>query len=265
MSDGPGGILTPPASSVAASAIPPLPRPRRHPLKPGGPKESELIHYLDQGINKVQKRVDNRISKERKKRNSATGTAASVAGYDSFGEVEQDLEGLVDVIWVSGSPNLQIPYLLSIARMVSEYLPLFPFAPHATLRLLGKLDSAFFSLLQGKDTDTGDPLPGFENGWGISTTDKVRLKGIVDCTRVVVVRSLGRENVDEEGEPVDTEDEQMTESGPEDTVKFEGFENDDDDDEEEWTEIQIGKVYERTIGELGDELRGPPIGIITEE
>jgi hypothetical protein len=149
--------------------------------------------------------------------------------------------------------------------VVSEYLPLFPFAPHATIRLLGKLDAAFYSLIQGKDTDTGEPLPGFENGWSISTTDKVRLKGIVDRTRVVVVRRLGGENMDEEGEPPDTEDEQMTESGAEDTVKFEGFENNDDDDEEEWEESQIGKVYERTIGELGDELRGPPIGIITEE
>lgn len=148
--------------------------------------------------------------------------------------------------------------------MISEYLPLFPFAPHATIRLLGKLDSAFFSLLQGKDTDSGEPLPGFENGRGISTTDKVRLKGIVDRTRVVVVRR-GRGNVDEDGEPVDTEDEQMAESGAEDVVRFEGFENNDNDDEEEWEENQIGKVYERTIGELGDELRGPPIGIITEE
>lgn len=104
MSDAPEGMPTPPASSVAASSVvPPLPQPRRHPLKPGGPKESELIHYLDQNINKVQKKVDNRISKERKRRNSVTGTGPGLEGYQSFVEVEKDLEGLVDVIWVSGS------------------------------------------------------------------------------------------------------------------------------------------------------------------
>ena len=155
--------------------------------------------------------------------------------------------------------------------MVAECIPLFPFAPYATIRLLAKLDAAFFSLLQGKDTDTGDPLPGFETGRTLSTTDKVRLKGIVDRTRVIVARRLGQGSVDEDGDGVDTEDERMAESpsGAEDTVRFEGFENNDDDEEDEdddvWEERQIGKVYERTIGELGNELSGPPIGIITED
>lgn len=91
------GILTPPASSVAPSSLSsPLPTPRRHPLKPGGPKESELIRYLDNGINNVQKKVENRLQKN-------YGGVTGVAAYRTFGEVEKDLEGLVDVVWVSGS------------------------------------------------------------------------------------------------------------------------------------------------------------------
>jgi hypothetical protein len=113
MSDAPEGMPTPPASSVTASSVvPPLPQPRRHPLKPGGPKESELIHYLDQGINKVQKRVDNRFSKERQRQKSVPGTSPDAVGYESFVEVEKDLEGLVDVIWVSGSRTLFYSYPL---------------------------------------------------------------------------------------------------------------------------------------------------------
>jgi hypothetical protein len=53
----------------------------------------------------------------------------------------------------------------------------------------------------------------------------------------------------------------------EDTVKFEGFDDNDDDDneDEEWEERSIARVYEKTIGELGDVLGGPPIGIITDD
>lgn len=95
-------IPTPPASSVAPSSVTsPLPRPRRHPLKPGGHKESDLILYMDHGLNNVQLRVDNRGQK-------AGVAGVDVDGYVHFGEVEKDLEALVDVIWVSGS-RMRIP------------------------------------------------------------------------------------------------------------------------------------------------------------
>jgi hypothetical protein len=93
------GFPTPPASSVAhsqhASA---LPQPRRHPLKPGGAKESELIRYLDHGVNSIQKRVDNRVTNRKTK--PALGEDE---GYSAFFEVAKDLDALVDVVWVSGS------------------------------------------------------------------------------------------------------------------------------------------------------------------
>lgn len=93
------GILTPPASSVAPSQhASPLPQPRRKPLQPGGPKESELIRYLDHGLNNVQKNVDNRVTHRKMK-----PTVGEEAGYSSFSEVARDLDALVDVVWVSGS------------------------------------------------------------------------------------------------------------------------------------------------------------------
>ncbi|KAK1908046.1 hypothetical protein P3342_013366 [Pyrenophora teres f. teres] len=90
--------------------VSPLPQPRKHPLKPGGPRESDLIRYLDHGVNSIQKRVDNRTT-NRKPRPGPS----EVEGYKAFWEVAKDLDGLVDVVWVSGSPNLQIPYLLNLA------------------------------------------------------------------------------------------------------------------------------------------------------
>jgi hypothetical protein len=100
------GFPTPPESSAAPSQhASPLPQPRRTPLKPGGVKESELIRYLDHGVNNIQKRVDNRVTNRK-----TQPAAGEEGGYSTFVEVAKDLDGLVDVVWVSGSRKL--PYQL---------------------------------------------------------------------------------------------------------------------------------------------------------
>ncbi|KAF1851390.1 uncharacterized protein K460DRAFT_253869, partial [Cucurbitaria berberidis CBS 394.84] len=247
----------------------PLPQPRRHPLKPGGPKESELIRYLDHAINSIQKRVDNRVTHKQVK--PAPGQEE---GYSAFWQAAKDVDGLVDVVWVSGSPNLQIPYLLNLAVLTVEYLRLFGSSTRsaqATFSLLSKLDYAFSSLLTGNEATTGESLPGFEGGRSVSTTDKVRLKGIVDRTRLAVVRVMsGESEAGDEGdggEPMDTDaDEEVDAGGRNGTVIFPGFENNiEDEEDEDWEERNVGRIYEKTIGELGDVLGGPPIGIITED
>jgi len=197
-------------------------------------------------------------------------------GYKAFWEVAKDLDGLVDVVWVSGSPNLQIPYLLNLAVLTADFLPLFDSSTRsaqATFRLLSKLDYAFSSLLTGHDTATGEFLPGFENGRTVTTTDKVRLKGVVDRTRLTVTRVMSGDSVvgdeGDVGEAMDTDTEVEAEAeagGRQGTVTFEGFEdNDDDEEDEDWEERGVASVYEKTIGELGDVLGGPPIGIITDD
>jgi hypothetical protein len=67
-------------------------------LRPGGSKESELIRYLDHGINGIQKRVDNRVVN--RKTQPAPGEDG---GYSAYYEVAKDVDALVDVVWVSGS------------------------------------------------------------------------------------------------------------------------------------------------------------------
>ncbi|KAI8933799.1 hypothetical protein NX059_009506 [Plenodomus lindquistii] len=264
-------LASPPASSTASSQHPsPLPRSRRHPLKPGGQKESELIRYLDQGIQRVQKRVDNRLTHRK-----VEPTIGEPVGYSAFWEVARDLEALVDVVWVSASPNLQIPYLLNIAVLTVEFLPLFASSSrstHATFRMLSKLDFAFSSLLTGRELETGEWLPGFETGRKVSTTEKVRLKGVVDRTRLAVVRSLAGESVADDGGnsddsmPSGTERRRETAGASEETVTFEGFENnEEEEDEDDWQERNAAEVYEKTIERLGDVLGGPPIGIITND
>ena len=165
--------------------------------------------------------------------------------------------------------------------LTADFLPQFhntTRSTQVTFRLLSKLDVAFSSLLTGHDSSSGETLPGFEGGRSVATTDKVRLKGIVDRTRLTVVRVLGGESVvgeDEEeagdAETMDTDTDANQKLGTranQDTVVFEGFENNDDDNDDEdeyWEERNIGSIYEKTIGELGDVLGGPPIGIITDD
>lgn len=174
--------------------------------------------------------------------------------------------------------NLQVPYLLNIAVLTVEFLPQFhnhARSTQAIFRLLAKLDYAFSSLLAGRDSSSGETLSGFDAGRSVATTDKVRLKGIVDRTRLTVVRVLSGESVVGEDDEHDEEDIMDTETETEqyagngagqNTVVFEGFENNEDDDEDEdWEERNIGSIYEKTIGELGDVLGGPPIGIITDD
>ena len=112
--------------------------------------------------------------------------------------------------------------------------------------LLRKLDYAFASLLQGEDSDTGEILPGFEGGLrgGMSKTDMVRCKGLVEGTRVIVVDVMSKEP--------ETEPEEEEESGMETDVD-EGF---GIDTEVQHFEMDVARVYEQTIVQLGERLDG---------
>lgn len=113
-------------------------------------------------------------------------------GYTNFKQVAQDIDRLADVVWVSGTPSLQISYFLNLALLVRAMLPSFPPHPKSLFRLLQKLDLAFASLIQGRDLDSGETLPGFEGGRGVNPTEKVRIKSLVERTRVAVVEVMNR-------------------------------------------------------------------------
>lgn len=140
---------------------------------------------------------------------------------------------------------------------MSTYLPSFAFSPWPTFSLLRKLDLAFSSLLQGRNLETGDALPGLEGGRGkVSTTEKVRMRGLVSRTRVAVVEVAGK-GTTEHGISSTADTETDTEGGimtDNDTMM-----NDNEDDDENW-EMGVARVYERTIVDLGDALDAPGNG-----
>lgn len=146
--------------------------------------------------------------------------------------------------------SLQIPYLLNIALTMITYPIKFPPAPATTFAVLRKLDHAFASLLRGEDSVTGAPLPGFQSGRraGLSQTDMVRLRSIVEDSRVMIVDVMSKE------------------PEPEPETENEDGEDDDemalDEDEDDEFAMDIARVYEATMMELGKRLEsGPNIGI----
>ena len=157
--------------------------------------------------------------------------------------------------------TLQTPYLLTLALTTSIALPSFPFTPPSTFHLLQKLDCAFASLLRGVNVETGQALPGFTAAAGIgadrkvgkvSVTEKVRIRGVVERTRVGVVEVAG-------GDGGGTEMEGGRGRGDWEGEMTTGGEDEEEEDEEDmrveghhgrW-EMEIARVYERTVMELG--------------
>ncbi|RAK77139.1 general transcription factor IIH subunit TFB6 family, partial [Aspergillus fijiensis CBS 313.89] len=254
-----GGFIPPsahlpsptPTTSTATPSL--LPKPRAHPLRPGSAKEATVLEYIDKKLLSINRRHAKKFSGA-----LIAPVAESERGYESFKEVAKDFESLVDVLWVSGTPSLQIPYLISLAVQVNSYLPDYPFSAKATFRLLRKLDSVFASLLLGEDVDSGALLPGFEARTNVvSMTEKVRIKSIAETCRVVVVEAREQE---------DLGDDDDDDGGGERNGFGDSSENDDEDELMDdalgmdeypipgrW-EMETAKVYEKTIQLLGDEL-----------
>lgn len=130
---------------------------------------------------------------------------------------------------------------------MTTYLPAFPPSPVATFKLLRKLDHAFSSLLKGEDSETGELLPGFLAGKkaGLSRTDMVRCKSLVESTRVMIVDVMSQAP--------------EVEDGPDDSgVETDAMSVDDSayGVEEDEHDMDVARVYEKTIVELGEVLGG---------
>ncbi|KAK8116635.1 Conserved hypothetical- protein [Apiospora kogelbergensis] len=201
-----GGFVPPtlpsPAPSTASSrAAAGLPHPRSKPLIPGSRKEDYARKYAESRLLHISRRYV--------KKHGIPDPADSVTGYDNFEEVCHDLEEVIFVLWFSGTPSIQIPYLLNIALAFTDYVEAFDPAPTATFLLLKKLDHCFASLLAGKDIRTGETLPGFEQGTrkGMSKTDMVRCKSLAEQTRLLIAVVMS--NVDEVETYLPEEDEYM--------------------------------------------------------
>jgi Subunit 11 of the general transcription factor TFIIH len=114
-------------------------------------------------------------------------------------------------------------------------------------KLLRKLDFAFGSLIAGRDLDTNEALSGFSLGRGVTMTEKVRIKSLVERTRVIVVHVINSN--DEIGEEEEGEDEEQEDTEDEGYGDME-MDMDDREGDARW-EMEVARVYDRTIVGLG--------------
>jgi hypothetical protein len=138
--------------------------------------------------------------------------------------------------------------------LMKEFMGAFPPSPVIALTLLTKLDLAFASLLTGLNAETGQPLPGFEKERGVSMTEKVRMRSIVESSKLVAVKFMGADyrmgynlTDDDDDDLTDTEWEPATPSVVSDI------------------DMRIAKVYQRTIELLSNELDTSPVGMIIND
>ncbi|KAK2879554.1 hypothetical protein FQN49_000774, partial [Arthroderma sp. PD_2] len=203
----------------------------------GSPKETGVLNHIDSTVLRINRRHAKKFSQSYA---VDEPEADEVPGYESFSELAGDVDSLLDLLWVTGTPSIQVPYMISLAGLVNSYLPDFPWQARSTFTLLAKMDVIFASLLQGVDVLSGQVLAGFEDRTNqVSVTEKVRIKSLVEGTRVTVFDVRDQEDEDE-----DEEDE-----------------DEDEEDEDEVEDVAVGRwemaaarVYERTVQLLGDDL-----------
>ncbi|KAL8681322.1 MAG: hypothetical protein Q9186_002531 [Xanthomendoza sp. 1 TL-2023] len=273
-----GGFLqpalpSPPASSANSPRIarPVLPQPRSKPLQRGSTKEGNFIDHVEQKLLAVSRRYENRFSATLTEEENPD---IEGRGYKNIGDEVKDLDLIVDVVWISGTrrvslhgccettgkdtnslstASLQVAFLLTIALTVMTSLPSFPFMPRPTFQLLQKLDLVFASLLRGVSAETGEALPGSEIGKSkLSTTEKVRMRGIVERTRLAVVEVAGK--VESLPDASNTSQSMMTDTDDDFNATMtedEDMDNLEDEGSHRRWEMAIARVYERTINELG--------------
>ncbi|EPE34645.1 hypothetical protein GLAREA_10339 [Glarea lozoyensis ATCC 20868] len=237
-----GGFLTslpsPSPSTTSTSSTSNLPHPRQHPLKPGSQKEDAARRYVEARLLHISRRYAKKFQPELEN--------DEVRGYTNMKDVCKDLGDVVDVLWLSGTPNLQIPNLINIASLFITYITAFPPAPLATFRFLRKLDHVFASMIRGVDRESGERLPGFGfEGRGMSRTDMVRVKSLVEGTRVGVVEYMGRVGEIEEEE----EESEVSGSEAEGSAGVGGW---GDMEEDSDLEMDVARVYEFTLVALNE-------------
>ena len=102
-----GGFLrsslpSPPASSVSSpsAARPILLQPRSRPLRSGSSKESDFINHVERKLLAISRRYENRFSATL---SEEANPDVKGRGYTNIGEEVQDLDPVVDLIWISGT------------------------------------------------------------------------------------------------------------------------------------------------------------------
>lgn len=112
-----GGFLPPhatslpsPAPSGASTTRPSsgLPHPRAHPLRAGSAKEEKIRMYVENQLMTINRRFVKKFEPPR--------PGDEIIGYRNIGELCKDIEGLLDVLWLSGTRKNPPPLLHQLPK-----------------------------------------------------------------------------------------------------------------------------------------------------
>lgn len=248
------GLLSPAPSEVSVSHRPSdsLPTPRSHPLLPGSQKETSLINFIDARILNITRRYAKSFAADQSDQGIQTG-------YTSFSQAIADIDAVLDVVWISATPSIQIPYLLALAGHFRGYMHSFPFVT-ISFPLARKFDLAFSTLLSALAND-----PAVSHV--INTTEKVRIRSLAQETRFEMVDVASKSGYSVRQDDLE-DDEDETEADTTDATDNEERPGDPP------IGLSLGKVYEKTLEILGGDLssfpppespREPPIPQSTDD
>ncbi|KAJ5929742.1 hypothetical protein N7454_006692 [Penicillium verhagenii] len=216
-----------------------LPQQRAEPLRPGSAEETQLRGRLSAGIERINYRqMKSEIGMD------GSETRASERRFESFGELAREVGALVDTLWASATPSIQVEGLITLAGITEMALPTYQFDPEATLNVLHKFDSVFAALCTGQHPVTNDPIPGATADRPLVTqTQKVRIRSLAETTRYKIFSCLSGSDSDSLGGvngnghvPYDDDDDQ----------------DDDDIPVQPWL-MEAARVYDKTLMLLADQ------------
>ncbi|KAL5604262.1 hypothetical protein BROUX41_002240 [Berkeleyomyces rouxiae] len=189
-----------------------LPRQRHQPLREGFQQASFARRFVDACLMNIQQRNLRQLT------DLLGGTTAAAEGekaaYKSFAEVCEDADRIVNFLWYTGSPFLQIPYLFDLIVEFTELAETMGPAPIPTLIVLRKLDHVFASLTCQKNIATGEVVVGTDS-YSMTQTDIVRLQAIISEVRSKMWEKLNKAepaegiSADEEDDDDDYDDDDL--------------------------------------------------------
>ncbi|KAK5938429.1 hypothetical protein PMZ80_009399 [Knufia obscura] len=229
------GLLSPASSEHTHIPSDQLPVPRSRPLLPASHKETSLINFIDNRILAITRRYAKSFAADE-------SDQSLQSGYTSFDQIIVDIDAVLDVVWISATPSIQIPYLLALAGHFRGYMHSFPFVT-TSFPLARKFDLAFSRLLSA----TADN-PAVAHV--ISATEKVRIRSLAQETRYEMIEVAGKSGLNVRQEDMET-DEDETDMETDVTDTEDGASN-------QSIALSLGRVYERTLEILGGDLSSLP-------
>ena len=119
-----GGFIHPAQPPPAPSPANPtshartiLPQPRPTPLKPGTSRESSFIDYVDRQLLAISRRYEKRLNVSFE---DVSSSETEGREYQHFEEMANDLDAVIDVVWVSGTrtePSSKFMFALAKRRL----------------------------------------------------------------------------------------------------------------------------------------------------